>query len=343
MMINNGISIEEKESILTKQVNLSDLHKKSMDIQSKCKDFIVGSDNLAIDSYESDRSLIILKNDKGYLPYNMTKHSIGQLCQKIGMNLTYYMSCFKEKAFSLLDTNMNYWIDNNNKKLLLRTYKDSVRGVLSNRYSFFDTPNIIENLDIDNKDFIIKGYYLSPFRFHLRFIQNRAFKGDNDLFGGFTIDSSDVGRSSLLISFFIYKQVCSNGLCLPQIGGSCYERRHIGLSYDNFHTSFKSAIDNINIYCEKAEDLINYSKSNKIDLRSMTEDDLERFITYVSRHTSLSNNIVSEKVIPLMKDKYGTTSWGVINAITEVAQEYTLERRLDIERKAGELATFKVA
>ena len=38
-----------------------------------------------------------------------------------------------------------------------------------------------------------------------------------------------------------------------------------------------------------------------------------------------------------MNDNYGTSTWGFINSLTEVAQDYTLERRLEIEKYAGDL------
>lgn len=45
----------------------------------------------------------------------------------------------------------------------------------------------------------------------------------------------------------------------------------------------------------------------------------------------------AKKVIYLMQTKYDGTRWGFINGITEVAQDFTLERRLDLERVAGDL------
>lgn len=41
-------------------------------------------------------------------------------------------------------------------------------------------------------------------------------------------------------------------------------------------------------------------------------------------------------------NKYGTHDWGVINSLTEVAQDYTLERRIALERIAGDLLSNAV-
>ena len=45
-----------------------------------------------------------------------------------------------------------------------------------------------------------------------------------DLFAGITLDSSDVGRSGLYVRFFIYKQVCTNGLIIPKAAVNCSDR-----------------------------------------------------------------------------------------------------------------------
>jgi hypothetical protein len=72
----------------------------------------------------------------------------------------------------------------------------------------------------------------------------------------------------------------------------------------------------------------------KVD--KLTQKEMEDFITRI-RNTVKSRKQSATKVIDLMKTKYGGSQWGLINGLTEVAQDYTLERRLDIERIAGNL------
>ena len=59
-------------------------------------------------------------------------------------------------------------------------------------------------------------------------------------------------------------------------------------------------------------------------------------MSYIRQQTNLSNESAG-KVIDLMQNRYGDNRWGYINAITEVAQDFTLERRLELERIAGNL------
>ena len=64
--------------------------------------------------------------------------------------------------------------------------------------------------------------------------------------------------------------------------------------------------------------------------------DLEKLMEEVKDATNLSDQ-ATEKVIQLMQVKYAPNKWGLINGITEVAQDYTLETRLQLEEIAGSM------
>lgn len=63
---------------------------------------------------------------------------------------------------------------------------------------------------------------------------------------------------------------------------------------------------------------------------------LKEFIQKIKYKTNLSDDGV-KKVADLVGQKYGPSDWGVVNAITEVAQDYTLERRIELEKIAGDM------
>ena len=66
----------------------------------------------------------------------------------------------------------------------------------------------------------------------------------------------------------------------------------------------------------------------------------EQFITDMvkSIHDSTKmSETDAKKVVEVMQNKYGETNWGLINSITEVAQEFTLERRIELEKIAGNM------
>ena len=192
---------------------------------------------------------------------------------------------------------------------------------------------------IDFNEYRIKGYMLSPERFHARIIQREMMNiNGEDLFAGIQIDSSDVGRSILVVKFMIWKQVCTNGLCISQGGGVLFQQKHIGIDASEFRDGFKNSLSNIPMLMEHSKELIEEARKdgNKYSTKNMNEQQLQEFIERIKMKTKLSDEGVN-KVIQFMTDKYGFSKWGYVNSLTEVAQDYTLERRLEIEKIAGDV------
>ena len=50
-------------------------------------------------------------------------------------------------------------------------------------------------------------------------------------------------------------------------------------------------------------------------------------------------NVSFEEIFTIADSRYDRSRWGVVNGITEIAQNYTLEKRLAIEQLAGEILT----
>ena len=159
-----------------------------------------------------------------------------------------------------------------------------------------------------------------------------------DLFPGLFIDSSDVGRSILTVRFGIYKQVCTNGLVIARNSGVLFEQKHIGISAEEFHEGLVASLSNVELLTENAVEWVQRAKNRPNHWSSASEydDNINEFVAYIKNNTNLSEDS-SRKVIDLMNTKYEDNRWGLINSITEVAQDFTLERRLELEKIAGNL------
>ena len=204
----------------------------------------------------------------------MTRHSLSQLCNKIGVPIRYVDKCIDSGRVDLAAENINSWIDDFGKNLFIREYKNTIRGVLSDRYSTLDTPHIMDAVnDVLNFDeYQIKGYTLSPERFHARIIQREMMNIDGeDLFAGIQIDSSDVGRSILTVKFMIWKQVCTNGLCISRGGGVLFQQKHIGIDALEFRDEFRKSLSNSPSLVEYSKELIEEART-KLDEESRAED-----------------------------------------------------------------------
>lgn len=98
---------------------------------------------------------------------DISEFAFGQLCTRLGVPASYVKKCFDNGKINLDNT-----VDSN-------IYKPS-------------------------------QVYLSTDRLHIRFVNHEPLPIDNDgspLYAGFTVDSSDVGRGSLNMKFFIYRSV----------------------------------------------------------------------------------------------------------------------------------------
>lgn len=332
---------EISEILSVGKTDLDILYSQALDIQNQCSDFTVSNVNFKNVHFDGDHCRL------NYLPDGsdvsrasaMSAHSLSQFCNKLGVPVRYIDKCIESGRLDLAEDNINSWVEDYGKNLFIREYQNRIRGVLSDKFSVLDTPDILEVLSdvIPTDDYTIKGHFITPERFHARITQNTMLDIDGeDLFAGLQIDSSDVGRSVLTVKFMIWKQVCTNGLCISRGGGMLFSQKHIGIDKEDFRESFAQSIKLVPDLITGATEMIESARrNNKFSTRGFTEEQMTDFIDRIRFKTKLPEDGVN-KVIQFMSEKYGTSTWGLVNSLTEVAQDYTLDRRLEIEKVAGE-------
>ena len=326
-----------------KRISFDDLYQDSLEIQSLCTDYNISkvTDKNMFMNPNSGNLMFRPDDSSHHYMRGMSRYAMSQLCNKLGVPIRYLEKCIDAGMIDLAADNVNSWLQDYNKNLFIREYDGKIRGVLSDRYMTLDTPNIMEVISsvIPSSNYSTKGYFLSPERFHARIVQNDMMNiAGEDLFAGIQIDSSDVGRSTLQVRFMIFKQVCTNGLCISKGGGVLFEQRHIGISIDEFYSSFKDSMSRIPVLMENAVDLIEEARTDngKFNVAHFDESQMKDFVERMKLKTRLSDDSMT-KVISMMTEKYTPTRWGLINSITEVAQDFTLERRVELEKIAGDL------
>ena len=332
-----------REVLTLDKVDLEGLYQQALEIQEECRDFNVSNVTYKNVRYDGDTCRLLYQpdGDEKSRSMAMTRHSLSQLCNKIGVPIRYIDKCIDSGRLDLAAENINSWVDDYGKNLFIREHKNTIRGVLSDRYSTLDTPHIMESISdvLDFNEYQIKGYMLSPERFHARIVQREMMNIDGeDLFAGIQIDSSDVGRSILVVKFMIWKQVCTNGLCISKGGGVLFQQKHIGIDATEFRDGFRSSLSSIPMLIEHSKELIEEARidGKRYSTKNLNEQQLKEFVERIKIQTKLSDDGVN-KVIQFMSDKYGFSKWGFVNSLTEVAQDYTLERRIEIEKIAGDV------
>lgn len=337
---------EIKEVIDTRPKSLDKLIIKANDIALNSTDYLVRKANSQNVRFNESAGLTFVPEDpfgeyNGVQSLSISRFALGQLGTKIGVPVRYLEKCILSGRIDLAQDNVNSWLEDYNKDLFIREYNGNIRGILSSKYSVCDSHEILKVVDdaVDLSRYKIKGSYLNEERLHVRLISKEMLPIEGeDLFAGLFIDSSDVGRSILTVKFGIYKQVCTNGLVIARANSTLFEQKHIGISADEFHQGLVASLSRVDELTEYAIGSIERTREryNHWSVTSEYEDDIKEFINYIRQRTNLSQDGAS-KVIDLMNTKYEDTRWGLINSITEVAQDYTLERRLELEKIAGSM------
>ena len=332
---------EIKEVIDTKPKTLEKLIIKANDIALNSNDYMVRKANSHNLRFNETAGITFISEDEEIRNFPISRYALGQLGSKIGVPARYLEKCVSSGRIGLAQDNVNSWVEDFNKDLFIREYNGGIRGILSNKYSVCDSHEILEvvNDAVDLSKYKVKGSYLNEERLHIRLVGKEMLPIDGeDLFAGLFIDSSDVGRSILTVKFGIYKQVCTNGLVISKAGGVLFEQKHIGITAEEFHSGLVASLKNVDELTEHAIEFVEMAREKYVDyeVKNISQEEMDSFVQRIKNITNLSTESAT-KVINLMQTKYSSSKWGLINGITEVAQDFTLERRLELERIAGNL------
>ena len=332
---------EIKEVIDTRPKTLDKLIEKAHEIESQSNDYMVRHASSHNIRFNERAGITFISEDQCIRDFPISRYALGQLSNKIGVPVRYLDKCIQSGRIDLAQDNVNSWLEDYNKDLFIREFSGGIRGVLSNKYSVCDSHEILEAVDdaVDLSKYKVKGSFLNEERLHVRLIGKEMLPIDGeDLFAGLFLDSSDVGRNILTVKFGIYKQVCTNGLVIARAGGTLFEQKHIGITAEEFHDGLFKSLQNVDLLTDHAVEWVQRAKNryNHWSVETEHPEDIEEFVAYIRQQTNLSDD-GAHKVISLMQTKYEDTRWGLINGITEVAQDFTLERRLELERIAGSM------
>lgn len=317
--------MRENLEVLNMNEDFMKLLEKANEIQSKCNDYPIRAHQVVMDND--------LKLNFEDHTFPMSDLASGHLCGKLQVPSRYFTKLVDAKQNELAAANINCWLNDNPKNLFLREYDGRIRGVLSGSYSVYDAPEILQTVAevFDPSTFKLKGSFINEERLHLRLIENTMLDIDGeDLFAGITLDSSDVGRAGLSVKFFIYKQVCTNGLVIAKSAAQLFRQKHIGITHEDFAAGLTEGLQTFYELKEKI------TESIKATAQIPVKEDIDELLKEIKDATKLSDE-AAEEVIEIMVAKYDKTQWGLINGITEIAQKYTLERRIELETLAGNM------
>lgn len=265
---------------------------------------------------------------------DISEFAFSQLCQLCGVPAPYILKCLKSERVELAMENFKAWAGERKGGLLVRENDGAVRSIMSDSYTPFESYKVIKllNSTVDSDKYELKQSFLSADGLHLRYISKEPLPYDDDkLFSGFIVNSSDVGKGSLSLNFFIYRLACTNGLLVEQQGGKMFSLPHNeGIDGKPLKT-FIAAFNNMDVLTSKFSGLIGSARNI-----SLKDYEMQMYIEKARRALRMSQKAV-DKVNEKIDNTYGGSLWGLVNAFTEVAQDYTLDTRVEFEKYAGKM------
>ncbi len=334
----------------TRNIILDDLIDKATDIRDSFNRHRVNG-NAARPIYMNDNKELFVACQNQYtggytLISDVSNHAFGQACDYIGVPAQYMKKCYERGLDDLVSINIDRQLQakaglpdglNYFSNLIALESEGVCEAFVTNKYNFgFQTPEVLETI----KEYMPETYlpnqaYLSKQRLHIRFIDfdHPEYVGGEKMSVGFTVGTSDIGKSALQVRFFLYKFACQNGIVSGSRGGILYKQKHIGDTFDTDNImAFRECFNDIALLREEGLELIRASQN-----RLMSESEMAAILDTCRKYACNIGETEKTLIIALANERYGHTKWGLINGITEVAQSHTLDTRLAYESWAGRL------
>lgn len=324
----------------TKNCDMVTLLEQSREISRTWKNHIVRNEERVNFGLDKDLKFHYTTEQGESRKSDISQFAFSQLCARMGVPASYIGKCFKSGKEELALQNFRAWADEANKDMLVRENKGIVRAVLSENYAPFDSYKVLRTLKytVDTKRFQPTQVYLAEDKMCVRFVDFNKLPIDDGspLYLGFNVSSSDVGRGSLNIKMMIYRSVCTNGLLISSGNGTLYRQAHIGEKMTESKMQvFQRAYNNIDIIAGEFIRDIEICRN-----RTLKDFEVSLYLEKAKREMKLSKEKSEE--LEVLIGSYEPTKWGIVNSITELAQNFTLDKRIEMEEWAGDLFTSSV-
>lgn len=184
------------------------------------RDLIVPMQRMHHATDEDGGTRLLIGEGADKLQYGVTPLARQQLATKLKIPFAYFERMRTEQP-SLLDHNVNIWLNNDSERRMIRTLDGQVRAVLSDRYRRLDNIDLAESvLPVLQKlpEVRFESMELTETRMYIKCVtpQLKFEVAPGDVVqAGVVISNSEVGQGLLSVQQLIFRLVCSNGLIVP--------------------------------------------------------------------------------------------------------------------------------
>ena len=345
---------------------LGELAAQLQDLQENARDFIVPTHQLkAALSPDMNTAFLTFKNGEAEEEFQLNNWSHRQLAGYADIPQSYYERIRRENP-NLFIENVDHGLYQQansakpgaTEKRMLRTFRGSIRALVSDRYRRLDSADLLEAVApvVLDSGMQVVSSELTEQRMYLQLtsprLQGEVKKGDV-VQHGLVISSSDVGAGSIRVEPMIYRLVCTNGM----ISSAAIKKFHLGRAQGEDAVFELLSDDTINLtdqaFWAQVHDVVAASLKpaqfeKELDkLRIAANEpiknfDLPKVVELSAKHVGVQSEKVRQMVLANLAngaDGAGLTKWGLANAYTAVANTDLVDydAAIDLERAGSQI------
>ncbi len=148
-----------------------------------------------------------------------------------------------------------------------------------------------------------------------------------DVWGALHVRNSGVGYTKLVVSLFLHRLACKNGMVVPLMDSELIRARHRWLDTSEIRAALVGGLQGIGDRLHRGAEVLGYSAHYQVE-------DVEAQVRGLLREAVLPARLVPEIMAAYAREPH-PSRFGVSQALTLAAQDQTSELRYDLERAAG--------
>lgn len=323
------------------------------------KDFLADTRSLQMETDHTGSTLSMTIHGQE-TTYSVGEIAHQQIAARLQIPYRYYQKMQREFS-TLLDENVNGWLQKNGERRMIRTLDGKVRAFLSDRYRRLDNLELcaaVLPVIQDMKGAVIESCDVTESRLYLKVV-NKKMKAEvavgDVVQAGFVISNSEVGLGSLRVEPLIFRLVCKNGLICKDYS---QKRYHVGRqaaasdeeAYELY--SDETLRQDDKAFFMKVQDTVRCAVDEAKFM--LTVDTMKQAMHIPLEHDPVKEVEVLADRFPINQTERGNilrqlflgkalSRYGLINAVTSASKFCdSYERATEMERMGGELLALPV-
>lgn len=274
----------------------------------------------------------------GGTEYQLTNYALKQFLQKMKIPFTYFLQCSPELREREVGEGLRD-IASPKVEYAFKIKEDKIYGIVSKAYCQLPTSDILGYIT----SHLPPGLSLNEFQLNLegltaRFIaDNQEFIENDTLKSMVDIGFSEVGAMPFQITSAVFRQVCTNGMMLPEGLAPSFRMPMARFKREVLEGAVSSIPDRM--YGSMQPFMDTFEGLKEIQLpQASTNDDLAPEIDSML-NLVLPSRVLQRDYKSLVLDHYNLdqnlTANGVVNAVTRTARDLESNDKFKLEQSAG--------